>query len=62
MHSRLVLLTDHFCLLLFSSRDMRNAFNTLLVLLATVDSFLICFAIFDHSIIRAWKVSELVKP
>ncbi len=38
------------------TKDIINAFNGLLVLLALVDSCLIAFAIFDHCIIRAWKV------
>ena len=38
------------------AKDMRNAFNYLLVALASVDSFLITFAILDHSIIRAFKM------
>ena len=42
-----------------SAKDMRNAFNILLIVLASVDSFLIGFAILDYSLIRAFAVPGL---
>lgn len=38
-------------------KDMRNAFNCLLIVLAAVDSFLILFAMFDYSFVRAFGLT-----
>ncbi|TRY78311.1 hypothetical protein TCAL_05014 [Tigriopus californicus] len=38
-------------------KDMRNAFNCLLIVLAAVDSFLIVLAMFDYSFVRAFGLT-----
>ncbi len=42
-----------------AAKDMRNAFNILLIVLATVDTFLIAFTIFDYCLIRAFAIPGL---